>query len=346
MADQPPSATLSIRGGEIDERLPSLRITPDVGAPFTVRLAQRLANIGADASQDITVNMPGVEKRHARLVQEGTSYRLYDLTEFNGVLVNDQSIEGSALLRDGNTIRLQGRDKRGVTIQYSNPIERALGSESVGKVYPLENFPITIGRDPKAAISLHSGAVSWRHAEIIQAGNGHILRDLGSENGTFVNDRPLKTNGEYRLVPDDVIRIDLALFVYKGKALIRLAATQRFEMDAVNLEMTYQTGMIRKRTLNTMREVALSLKPKDFVAVIGGSGSGKSTLLKALNGAYRATGGQVLINGRNFYENYDLYQPLVGYVPQFDIVQDALTVFQCLTFGARLRFPNEPEEAR
>src|SRR6185295_16133028 len=43
---------------------------------------------------------------------------------------------------------------------------------------------------------------------------------------------------------------------------------------------------------------------------------------------------------------YEIYQPIIGYVPQADIVHDKLSVYESLSFGARLRFPNEPKASR
>lgn len=336
-------ATLSVSRQEIDERDPSFRVMPDGGQAFTVLLLQRTLNIGSDPRQDISIQAAGIDVRHARLLQESGNYRIYDLTEHSGVLVNNQPIEGSRVLHDGDTVRLQGRDSKGATLSYSNPVERSLGTDSVGRLYPFEAFPFVIGRDPAAAINLDSLAVSARHAVITEQGGAHILTDQGSTNGTFVNDR--KLTAPYRLRPEDVIRIDKALLVYKGRGLMRLAATQRFQMDGINLEMTYRTGFPR-RSLNTMRDVSLGVQPKEFIAIIGGSGSGKSTLLRILNGANPATGGKVTVNGTDLYDNYELFQPIIGYVPQTDIVQDSLTIHQSLVYGARLRFPNESDQDR
>lgn len=339
----PEKGTLSVSRSEIDSRDPTLRIQPDGGSPFTALVVQRTLNIGSEPHQDIPIQAAGIATRHARLLQEGTSYRIFDLTD-GGLLVNNQPIEGSLLLRDGDVIRLQDRSGAGATLIFSNPIERALGSESIGRTYPLDVSPCIIGRDPEAHIHLSSLAVSWHHAIITQQGNAHIIVDDDSVNGTFVNDR--KLTAPHRLRPDDVIRIDQALFVYNGKALTRLAAAQKLEIDAYDLNMTYRTGWLGRLTLNTMREVSIAVQPREFVAIIGGSGSGKSTLLRALNGAQPATSGKVLINGDDLYQNYETYQPIIGYVPQTDIVQDALSVYQTLYYGAKMRFPNEPEESR
>ena len=339
----PEKGTLSVSRSEIDSRDPTLRVQPDGGNPFTALVVQRTLNIGSEPHQDIPIQAAGIATRHARLLQEGTSYRIFDLTD-GGLLVNNQPIEGSLLLRDGDIIRLQDRSGVGATLIFSNPIERALGSESIGRTYPLDVSPCIIGRDPEAHIHLSSLAVSWHHAIITQQGNAHIIVDNDSVNGTFVNDR--KLTAPHRLRPDDVIRIDQALFVYNGKGLTRLAAAQKLEIDAYDLNMTYRTGWLRRLTLNTMREVSIAVQPREFVAIIGGSGSGKSTLLRALNGAQPATSGKVLINGDDLYQNYGTYQPIIGYVPQTDIVQDALSVYQTLYYGAKMRFPNEPEESR
>lgn len=333
-------STLAFGRQEIDERDPSLRITPDQGLSFTVVLTERVLSMGSDPRQQILVATPGVERAHARLLLEGSSYRLFDMTGSNGVLINGQVIDNE-LLKDGDIIRLQNTTGEGATVAYSNPVERAQGTSSIGRVFTFEQFPFVIGRDPDGSIKIDAMAVSWKHAQITVEGGKHVLADLGSTNGTYVNDR--KLSSPQRLQMDDVIRIDQALFVYKGHGLQRLASAQKIQMDAVNLEMTYTTKFPPPtKSVNTMRNISLSIHPQEFVAIIGGSGSGKSTLMRSLNGAARATGGQIRVNGENFYENYTTYQPIIGYVPQRDIVQDNLSIRQSLLYSARLRFPNEP----
>jgi ABC transport system ATP-binding/permease protein len=341
---QPPREmrTLSIGRAEIDEREISLRIVPDQGNPQTVMLVRKIFDIGSEASLDIALPVPGIVTRHARLTLEGVNYRVFDLTGKSGVLVNGKQVE-TQLLRDGDTIRLQNASGVGASMVYSNPVERAMRTESIGRMTPFDKFPFVIGRDPGASLKLDALAVTWQHAQITEQGGNHFIADLKSTNGTFVNDR--RITGPHRLQMDDVIRIDRVMLVYKGRGLLRLPSVQRFQMDANELEMTYRTGF-PPRSSNTMRDVTLSIHPQEFVAIIGGSGSGKSTLLRALNGANRASGGQVRVNGDNFYQNYSLYQPIIGYVPQADIVQNNLTVYQALMFGARLRFPNEPRASR
>ncbi|PJF36311.1 MAG: hypothetical protein CUN49_06060 [Candidatus Thermofonsia Clade 1 bacterium] len=339
----PEKNTLSVSRSEIDSHEPTLRVQPDNGAPFTALVVQRTLNIGSEPHQDISLRAPGIATRHARLLQEGTTYRIFDLTN-GGVLVNNQPVASGILLRDGDIIRLQDRSGVGATLIFSNPIERALGSESVGRTYPLDVSPCIIGRDPQAHIHLNSLAVSWHHAIITRQGNAHVIVDDQSVNGTFVNDK--KLTAPHRLRPDDVIRIDQALFVYNGKALTRLAAAQKLEIDAYNLNMLYRSGWLGRVTIKTMHDVSMAVQPREFVAIIGGSGSGKSTLLRALNGAQPATSGKVLINGDDLYQNYETYQPIIGYVPQTDIVQNGLTIYQTLYYGAKMRFPNEPDESR
>jgi ABC-type multidrug transport system ATPase subunit/pSer/pThr/pTyr-binding forkhead associated (FHA) protein len=335
--------TLSLHRAEIDERDPTLRIVPDSGTPYTVLLHHKIMDMGSEAHQDIPIQMPGIALRHARLTLVGTSYRLYDITGKRGVLVNNQPID-TLVLKDGDIIRLQDPAGQGVTMTYSNPLERGTTTKSVGRMYMFEKLPFTIGRDPDSTVQLEALAVSWRHSEITEQGKDqHVIADLGSTNGTFVNDR--RITGPTRLQPEDVVRIDRVMLVYKSQGLLRLPSVQRFQIDGVDLGMTYKSGFPRKEK-NTMRDVSISIHPQEFVAVIGGSGSSKSTLLRALNGANRATEGRVYINGDDMYANYPLYQPIIGYVPQSDIVQNELTVFQVLMFGARLRFPNEPKASR
>jgi two-component system cell cycle response regulator len=48
-----------------------------------------------------------------------------------------------------------------------------------------------VGRDPACELPLHDDNVSWRHARVEDRGNGDwAVIDLGSTNGTLVNDKP------------------------------------------------------------------------------------------------------------------------------------------------------------
>jgi pSer/pThr/pTyr-binding forkhead associated (FHA) protein len=50
-----------------------------------------------------------------------------------------------------------------------------------------------IGRSPDCDIFLDDVTVSRRHAELLREGDGLVIRDLGSLNGTFVNRRRIES---------------------------------------------------------------------------------------------------------------------------------------------------------
>jgi ABC-type multidrug transport system ATPase subunit/predicted component of type VI protein secretion system len=71
-------------------------------------------------------------------------------------------------------------------------LELVAGAET-GQKYEVLGFPVVIGREPKAEhrVDIPSATVSRRHARIRQRGGDYMLEDLGSSNGTFLNDRPV-----------------------------------------------------------------------------------------------------------------------------------------------------------
>ena len=58
----------------------------------------------------------------------------------------------------------------------------------MGTRYPLSEFPLVIGRDSECGICIPENSVSRRHARIHPRSDGYYAEDLGSTNGTFVND--------------------------------------------------------------------------------------------------------------------------------------------------------------
>jgi type III secretion system YscQ/HrcQ family protein len=67
---------------------------------------------------------------------------------------------------------------------------------------------INVGRSVENHIALKSPLVSKKHAEIYRKGVEYFLRDLNSNNGTFLNEVKLNSGGEIILRNDDVIKID------------------------------------------------------------------------------------------------------------------------------------------
>lgn len=75
-----------------------------------------------------------------------------------------------------------------------------------GEVYALQMSYITIGRDPVSDIVLKDPEISRQHAQLVQTAEGYQIRDMGSTNGTFVNNERL--GGEpVTLVPGQEIML-------------------------------------------------------------------------------------------------------------------------------------------
>jgi signal transduction histidine kinase len=82
-----------------------------------------------------------------------------------------------------------------------------------GKQFDLNGSVLGAGRDRSNQICLHDTEVSRRHAEFRQVEGGYCVVDVGSANGTFVNDQPAK---EAVLQSGDRIQIGQSLLIYSS----------------------------------------------------------------------------------------------------------------------------------
>lgn len=83
-------------------------------------------------------------------------------------------------------------------------------------------------------------------------------------------------------------------------------------------------------------EIHARFPRQHFAAILGPSGCGKSTLLKAIAGLCEHTEGHVLWDSRDLAEK-DMDPHEIGYVPQFSIAYDLLTVEESVESALRLR---------
>ncbi len=105
-------------------------------------------------------------------------------------------------------------------------------------------------------------------------------------------------------------------------------------LDLKEIQFTIQKG---KEEIPLLQNINLQVPTGHFMAIVGPSGCGKSTLLKLIAGINQETGGSIFWNGRNLSEEGDLEHSEIGYVPQFSIAFEALTVEENIESAVRLR---------
>jgi diguanylate cyclase (GGDEF)-like protein len=81
----------------------------------------------------------------------------------------------------------------------------------LGRKYPLEKSSVVIGRSSKADIQIDQESISRNHAKLQHDGKVIRISDMGSTNGTYVNDEQIK---ESVLRNGDFIKIGRTIFKY------------------------------------------------------------------------------------------------------------------------------------
>lgn len=85
-------------------------------------------------------------------------------------------------------------------VRYASPLPQPdatggtlimLEGPTVGQSFLLDQQTITVGRGHESDIVIHDASISRRHVQFSRQGNDDYIHDLGSRNGTRVNDEPL-----------------------------------------------------------------------------------------------------------------------------------------------------------
>lgn len=308
--------------------------TPD--STREVPLEGDRASLGRTPENDIVVDASVVSRQHAELTRSGASWSIVDLNSTNGISYQGDRIP-SRTLADGDVIWIADA----VSITYRSLPFADLAEEEppVERLELRGKREVTIGRHPNADITLNQPTVSRMHARLSLRDGHYTVEDLASSNGTYVNGEAVPPGQPRVLQPGDSIRIGPTRFDFSEEALQQTDESKDLRLDALHLNKPVDKGV------NLLKDISLSVNPREFVAVVGVSGAGKSTLLDALNGFRPAGQGAVLINGTNLYRNFDAYRNDLGYVPQDDIIHKELPVEDALDYSAQLRLPSDTTAA-
>jgi hypothetical protein len=102
----------------------------------------------------------------------------------------------------------------GADVAHRSPqlvVARAPGHES-GMIYDIDG-DLVLGRGDRAEIRLEDPFASSQHARIYEQGNAVVIEDLGSTNGTYLNEEVLQSPRP--LHPGDRVRIGDSEFTFE-----------------------------------------------------------------------------------------------------------------------------------
>jgi ABC transport system ATP-binding/permease protein len=287
--------------------------------------------VGKNPMCDIVVDAPDVADRHCKLSKSAQGFLLVALEPSSGTFVNGQRIQGAVAVSHRDLITVGGTARVPWPEARDNEARSADG-------FDFRGTSAIIGRDAACDWVLESPAVSRRHLRIQRTNGGWLVEDLGSANGTFVNDYRIDQPSKVQI--GDTIRLGTLPLEMTSTGLRRVAR----ELAGLVIEVKQLGFDVPARRL--LDDISLIILPGEFVGLMGPSGAGKTTLMSAMNGYTIPTRGQVLINGTDLYANFEEFSTVLGYVPQDDIMHRELTVGQALYYTARLRLPAEMTDAQ
>ncbi len=107
----------------------------------------------------------------------------------------------------------------------------------LGRKYNLEAPALVVGRSSKSDIQIDQESVSRAHSRILNSGRAIRIRDLGSTNGTYVNDELID---ERTLEDGDFIKIGRTIFKF---------------LSGGNIERAYHEEIYRLTTVDGLTQI-------------------------------------------------------------------------------------------
>jgi pSer/pThr/pTyr-binding forkhead associated (FHA) protein len=82
---------------------------------------------------------------------------------------------------------------------------------AIARRWELDQGPVSVGRGETADVVIGDASLSRRHFVVDRVGDGYVLKDLNSNNGTWVDGQPAK---DTRLRHHDCILAGRTLFLF------------------------------------------------------------------------------------------------------------------------------------
>ncbi len=215
---------------------------------------------------DLVLHDDACSRKHFQIRVKDGQCRLLDLGSSNGTFVNGERVEQHAL-KDGDRIR--AGNARLVFVESEADFGlRFITGRRAGEIAPLSEARVTLGRRDNNTVALDDPKLSGMHLEVVAEGQHFVVRDLGSTNGTYLDDRPVT---EVALTPGDRIRFGDQEFEF-----IDLRQDRADEPEDSTPRKLSLTGVSNTRSRGpwVLVALALSLGAAGWFALQGGTPTG------------------------------------------------------------------------
>lgn len=171
--------------------------------------------VGRDPSSDVLISDSTVSRRHACITLEENHAYLQDLGSTNGTQLNGQPVgaervplpPNAELVFGSVAMKLElpeGFETPAVAAEVAPPLAHLVGVSDPNLRFPLYTRPQRIGRRAGNDIVVPDAYVSGQHAVIEIIGADVRITDLGSTNGTFIDETKVAPNMP-TTVPSDAL---------------------------------------------------------------------------------------------------------------------------------------------
>lgn len=197
----------------------------------SIWLVGNTLTLGKGKTNHLVIDDPFVEDIHAEVQLRGDEIYLVDKAG-SKTIVNGQEIDRQQLINLGDVIRLNTVELEVVDPKVNRPKKTLASQQVAAPVYEPDtgwylvaigswldgrkfsiNKTSTVGRDAGCDIVIPGTHLSRLHAELKIQGNSLHIRDLGSSNGTFLNEESVM---DAKAKPGDLIRFDILTFRLEG----------------------------------------------------------------------------------------------------------------------------------
>lgn len=199
-----------------------------------VELKLGTTRVGSGAGNDILLMAPGIAAQHCELTFDGSNGAIKVLNPANSIALNGRQVMAETPIKPGDIIlfgkigtrvmasermqaaaaaaaRKEPEDDGRTRVRQALPrfVLRGVSGSTFGKTFALVGT-MTVGRAADCDISIPTDEVSRQHAKLQVMPDGIAVEDMGSANGTFINDKRIHTG---MLKPGEELRLDTVRFM-------------------------------------------------------------------------------------------------------------------------------------